>query len=99
MSAEQPGYRGALPPRGERLARVWVAMVILGFVAIFVLAFLNVPNVLFPEPTPIPVPSASPAASPSASEGASPAESGSPAESVSASPSVSPPSDSPAPTP
>ncbi len=96
MSAEQPGYRGALPPRGERMGRVWVLMVIAGFVAIIVLAFLNVPTVLFPEPTPVPVPSASP----SASDGASPAESESPAESVSASPSVSPgDSGSPAPTP
>jgi hypothetical protein len=96
MSTEQPGYRGALPPRGERMARVWVALVILGFVAITVLAFLNVPTVLIPEPTPLPVPSVSP----STSDGASPAESGSPAESVSASPSVSPAeSRSPAPTP
>lgn len=62
MSAEQPGYRGALPPRGERMARAWAALVILGFVAIIVLAFLNVPTVLFPEATPSPLPSVSPAA-------------------------------------
>ncbi|MEX0631052.1 MAG: hypothetical protein WEE67_00205 [Chloroflexota bacterium] len=100
MSAEQPGYRGALPPRGERMARVWVLIVILGFAFMFVLAALNVPSALFPEPTPTVFPSALPSASPFASEGASPAESGSPAESVSPSPSVSPAtSESPAPTP
>ena len=96
MSAEQPGYRGALPPRGERMARLWVSLVILGFVAIIVLAFLNVPTVLFPEPTSSPLPSGSPAAS----QGASPAESGSPGESDGSSPSVSPAaSESPAATP
>lgn len=90
-----PGFRGALPPRGERLARVWVAIVILGFASMFVLAALNVPSVLFPEPTPIPIPSVP---APSATE--SPVPSGSPAASGpgagSASPSVS---GSPSPTP
>lgn len=89
MSAERPsdqppGYRGALPPRGERLARVWVVIVILGFASMFVLAALNVPSVLFPEPTPVPIPSLSPAPSESS------APSGSPGESGSASPSVTP---------
>lgn len=84
MSAEQPGYRGALPPRGERMARVWVLIVILGFVFMFVLAALNVPSTLFPEPTPSPIPSLGPAPS----ETSPP--SGSPGESESAAPSVSP---------
>ena len=84
MSAEQPGYRGALPPRGERMARVWVLIVILGFAFMFVLAALNVPSALFPEPTPSPIPSLGPAPSETS------APSGSPGESVSASPSVSP---------
>jgi hypothetical protein len=107
MSAERPsdlapGYRGALPPRGERLARVWVVIVILGFASMFLLAALNVPSVLFPEPTPVPIPSLSPG--PSGSESPTPSEtsapSGGPGESVSASPSVSPAeSGSPAPTP
>ena len=103
MSAERPsdlapGYRGALPPRGERLARVWVVLVILGFAFMFVLAALNVPSVLFPEPTPVPIPSLSPG--PSGSESQTPSEtaapSRSPGESGSASPSVT---GSPAPTP
>ena len=103
MSAERPsdlapGYRGALPPRGERLARVWVVIVILGFAFMFVLAALNVPSSLIPEPTPEPIPSLSPG--PSGSESATPSEtsapSGSPGESGSASPSVT---GSPAPTP
>lgn len=99
MSAERPsdlapGYRGALPPRGERLARVWVVIVILGFAFMFVLAALNVPSVLFPEPTPVPIPSLGPAPSESS------APTGSPDESGSASPAVSPaPSGSPSPTP
>jgi len=98
MSAEQPGYRGALPPRGERMARVWVLIVILGFASMFVLAALNVPSTLFPEPTPTVFPSASPATSGSPSDGPAPGES--PGESVSASPSVSPAeSGSPSPTP
>jgi hypothetical protein len=94
MSAEQPGYRGALPPRGERLARVWVVIVILGFVFMFVLAALNVPSALFPEPTPSPIPSLSPAPSESFPP------SGSPGESESAAPSVTPSTpESPSPSP
>jgi hypothetical protein len=100
MSAEQPGYRGALPPRGERLARVWVLIVILGFAFMFVLAALNVPSALFPEPTPSPIPSLGPAPSESPASSESPAPSASPGESVSVSPSVSPAeSGSSAPTP
>jgi len=94
MSAEQPGYRGALPPRGERMARVWVLIVILGFAFMFVLAALNVPSTLFPEPTPSPIPSLGPAPSETS------APSGSPGESVSAPPSVTPSTPgSPSPTP
>ena len=94
MSAEQPGYRGALPPRGERMARVWVLIVILGFAFMFVLAALNVPSALFPEPTPSPIPSLGPAPSETS------APSGSPGESESAAPSVSPSTPgSPSPTP
>ena len=50
-----------MPPRGERMARVWVLIVILGFAFMFVLAALNVPSTLFPEPTPSPLTSLSPA--------------------------------------
>jgi hypothetical protein len=94
MSAEQPGYRGSLPPRGERLARVWVLIVILGFAFMFVLAALNVPSALFPEATPSPIPSLS------STPSESPAPSGSPGESESAAPSVTPSTPgSPSPTP
>jgi len=82
-----PGYRGALPPRGERMARVWVLIVILGFAFMFVLAALNVPSVLFPEPTASPIPSLSPAPSGSPAPSESPGESA-PAESPSGSPSA-----------
>jgi hypothetical protein len=89
-----------LPPRGERLARVWVLIVILGFAFMFVLAALNVPSALFPEPTPSPIPSLGPAPSESPASSESPAPSASPGESVSVSPSVSPAeSGSSAPTP
>ena len=71
MSEERPqdsasGYRGALPPRNDWLARGWVVVVILIFVLMFVLAAFNVPSVLFPEPTPVPTPSVTPAPSGSA---------------------------------
>ena len=52
-----PGYRGALPTRNDRLARPWLIAVIAIFVAIFVLSFLEIPSRFVPEPTPLPVPS------------------------------------------
>jgi hypothetical protein len=48
------GYRGALPPRQDRLAAPWVIVVIALFVLMFVLAFLGLPSRLFPEATPLP---------------------------------------------
>jgi hypothetical protein len=57
-----PGYRGALPPRTDTLAHIWVAVVGAVLVLIFVLPLLGIPSRLFPEPTAIPVSSA-PAAS------------------------------------
>jgi hypothetical protein len=54
----QPGYRGTLPPRSERLARPWVAGVFAIFLLVFVLAAVGMPSRLFPEPTPVPLPSA-----------------------------------------
>ena len=84
----EPGYRGALPTREDRLARTWILAVIAIFVLVFVLAVLGVPSRFIPEPTPIPLPStpasssvepsASASASPSASESASAEESASP---------------------
>lgn len=68
------GYRGALPPREDRLARPWLLIVAGIFVAIIVLSILGVPSRLIPEPTPVPLPtnppitdSAPPSASPSPS--------------------------------
>ena len=60
------GYRGALPPRDDRLARPWVLIVIGLFVLMFVLAFLGFPSALTPDPTPLPLPSAG-ASAPAAS--------------------------------
>ncbi|HSM38992.1 MAG TPA: hypothetical protein VK838_06625 [Candidatus Limnocylindrales bacterium] len=48
------GYRGALPPRNDRLAAPWVLAVVIVFLLMFVLAFLGLPSALFPEPTPLP---------------------------------------------
>ena len=91
-----PGYRGALPPRSDTLARPWVLIVLLIFVLIFALSLLNVPTTLFPPATPTPVPSISAEPSASGSASASPAESASAeasapgSESASASPSPTP---------
>jgi hypothetical protein len=58
MTAERPsGYRGALPTRNDSLAKPWVVAVIIIFVLIFVLAFLNLPNSLFPKSSGAPRPS------------------------------------------
>jgi hypothetical protein len=93
----EPGYRGALPPREDRLARPWILIVLGIFVLIIVLSVGGIPSRFIPEPTPIPipslapVPSESPSAEPSASASA---ESSAPAsaeasESASAEPSPS----------
>jgi hypothetical protein len=58
-----PGYRGALPPRRDHLARPWLAVVAVLFVLIFVLAFAGLPSRFFPAPSVEPIPSFS--ASPS----------------------------------
>jgi hypothetical protein len=95
MTQQRPesGYRGALPPRQDALARPWVIIVIALFVLMFALAFLGFPSRLVPEATPTPrpsvVPSASVAPSASGSESASASESGSASASASPSPSAS----------
>lgn len=78
------GYRGALPPRNDWLARGWVLIVIAIFLSLFVLDFLNVPTRFLPEPTPVPV--VTPAPSGSAEPSGSAAPSGSESESGAASP-------------
>jgi hypothetical protein len=87
--APAPGYRGALPPRNDSLAKPWILLVVAIFVLIFVLAFAKVPSRIFPEPTAtlVPSPSAAPSGSGTASGSGSPSSSGSP--SASATPSAS----------
>ena len=72
-SPSEPGYRGALPTRVDRLARPWIVTVVAIFVLVFVLSVLGLPSRLFPEPTPVPLPSlpASGSVEPSASASAS----------------------------
>lgn len=71
-----PGYRGALPPRNDALARPWVLTVIGIFVLMIVLSFAGFPSVLFPSPSASPLPSVQPSSSftllPSSSVEASP---------------------------
>lgn len=90
--SDQPGYRGALPTRNDRLARPWILAVFLIFIAIMVLSFLEVPSRFVPEPTPLPVPSIPATPSPSATESpsAEPTDSASASGSASASASASP---------
>jgi hypothetical protein len=84
----EPGYRGALPTRNDRLARPWILTVLGIFVLILVLSVLGVPSRFFPEPTPLPLPSlpASSSVEPSASISPSASASASAAPSAEASP-------------
>lgn len=63
----EPGYRGSLPPREDRLARPWILVVLGIFVLIIVLSVVGVPSRFIPEPTPVPLPSLAPIPSESAS--------------------------------
>lgn len=88
----EPGYRGSLPSRDDRLARPWILAVFGIFVLVFVLSFLGVPTRLFPEPTlaplpSIPVPSASALPSSSAEASAEASTEAPPSSSAEASPS------------
>lgn len=82
----EPGYRGSLPPRQDRLAKPWLMIVAGIFVLIILLSIAGVPSRFIPDPTPIPTPISTPApsvdASASASEEASPSAEASAAESV-----------------
>jgi hypothetical protein len=70
--AREPGYRGSLPPREDRLARPWILTVLGIFVLIIVLSIAGIPSRIFPEPTPLPLPSfAAESAEPSGSADAS----------------------------
>jgi hypothetical protein len=87
-SRNEPGYRGALPTRNDRLARPWILTVLGIFVLILVLSVLGVPSRFFPEPTPVPLPSlpASGSVEPSASISPSASVSASASPSAEASP-------------
>ncbi len=58
-----PGYRGALPPRNDRLARPWVIAVIAIVVLIVVLSVAGLPSALFASPSATPNPSIGPSSS------------------------------------
>ena len=79
----EPGYRGSLPPREDRLGRTWIILVLGIFVLIIVLSVAGIPSRFIPDPTPLPVPSLTPAPSvepsvePSGSASAEPSASGS----------------------
>jgi hypothetical protein len=88
----EAGYRGALPPREDRLARPWIIVVLGIFVLIIVLSVAGIPSRFIPEPTPIPIPSLAPlpSESPSAEPSASASAEASAAASGSASAEPSP---------
>lgn len=68
----ESGYRGALPPRNDTLAKPWIYVVAAIVVLMFVLSALGIPSRFEPDPTPRPSvsASASPSASPAASQSA-----------------------------
>ncbi len=72
-----PGYRGALPPRNDRLARPWVLFVAGLFLLIVVLSIAGIPSRFLAQPSPTTIPSVQPSASftllPSGSAEVSPA--------------------------
>jgi hypothetical protein len=68
------GYRGALPARGDALARPWILIVIAIFLLMFVLAFMGFPSSLFSEAAGSPQPSGTLAASASAAPSGAPAQ-------------------------
>jgi hypothetical protein len=72
-----PGYRGALPPRNDKLARPWVLFVAGLFLLVVILSIAGIPSRFLAEPSPAPIPSVQPSSSftllPSASVEISPA--------------------------
>jgi hypothetical protein len=96
----EPGYRGSLPPRDDRLARPWILTVLGIFVLIVLLSIAGIPSSFIPDPTPVPLPSSTPAPSVVASESAEPSESAEASTEPSGSAEASaPPSDSAEPSP
>ncbi|MGH2384896.1 MAG: hypothetical protein ACRDGB_07600 [Candidatus Limnocylindria bacterium] len=91
-SRSEPGYRGSLPSREDRLARPWILVVIGIFILVVVFSVAGVPSRFIPEPTVPPLPSLPPASgsvepSPSGSAEASASASASAEASAEASPS------------
>lgn len=82
----EPGYRGSLPPRQDRLAKPWLMIVAGIFVLIIVLSVAGVPSRFIPDPTPVPTPISTP--TPSAEPSASASEEASPSAEASAEASV-----------
>jgi len=72
----EPGYRGSLPPRQDRLAKPWLMIVAGIFVLIILLSVAGVPSRFIPDPTPVPTPVVTP--TPSVEASASPSGSASP---------------------
>lgn len=70
----EPGYRGALPPRNDTLARPWILIVAAALLLMFVLSALSIPSrfVVQPSPSPTAVPTAPATATPSAPATATP---------------------------
>jgi hypothetical protein len=74
-SRREPGYRGSLPPRNDRLAAPWMLIVIGIFVLVIVLSVLGIPSrFIEPEPTASPTPRASATATASGEASASPSD-------------------------
>jgi hypothetical protein len=79
----EPGYRGSLPPRQDRLAKPWLMIVAGIFVLIILLSVAGVPSRFIPDPTPVPTPISTP--TPSVEPSASASEEASPSAEASAS--------------
>ena len=62
-SDRAPGYRGALPPRNDALARPWVLIVTGLFVLVVLLSIAGLPSRFFAEPSQTPIPSVQPSSS------------------------------------
>lgn len=86
-SPREPGYRGSLPPREDRLAKPWLMIVAGIFVLIILLSVAGIPSRFIPDPTPVPTPVTTPTPSvePSEEPSASASEAASPSAEASAS--------------
>ena len=86
----EPGYRGSLPTRDDRLARQWILTVLGIFLLIIVLSVAGVPSRFVPDPTPLPTLPPAPSVSADASTRPSSDASGSTEPSASQGPTGSP---------